>query len=120
MSTKILLAEDELTLAHILKLKLTNGGFDVTVVTNGRELIGEFPRKKYHLVITDLIMPDMNCFEALEKLQAKKHHVPILVISNLGQKEDVDKAISLGATEFLIKTNVSINDIVEKAHKMTQ
>ncbi len=119
MATKILLAEDDPALLKILTLKLTSNGFEVITVTTGTALINEFHSHKFDLIITDLIMPDMNGFEALEIINAKKHKTPILVLSNLGQKEDVDKAIGLGATEFLTKSNVSLNEIIDKVKTMT-
>jgi DNA-binding NarL/FixJ family response regulator len=68
---------------------------------------------RYDLVILDLIMPKMTGFQVLENLQSKKIQVKVLVASNLGQEQDIQKAKALGAIDYFIKSDTPISKIVE-------
>ena len=75
--------------------------------------------EKPDLIILDMILPKMNGFEVLQELKnnPKTKNIPVVILSNLGQESDVDRAMSLGAVDYLIKTDFSINEVVEKISK---
>ena len=109
---KILVADDERPLSKALELKLSRNGFQVEVANNGEEALEKIAATKFDLAILDLIMPRVDGFGVLEKLKAEGNKLPIIVISNLSQNDDITKAKSLGALEFFTKSNMPLTDIV--------
>jgi two-component system, OmpR family, alkaline phosphatase synthesis response regulator PhoP len=113
---KILIAEDDTFLANAYRVKLTKAGFEVKIVNDGQEaedIIREFMPD---LMILDLIMPVKDGFTTLKELRQDPAfaNLPIVVASNLGQKEDIEKATGLGATDFLVKSAVKLEEVVQK------
>jgi DNA-binding response OmpR family regulator len=106
----VLIIEDEHPLSHALELKFTHEGFICTVANNGAEGLKEASTGKYDVILLDLIMPEMDGFTFLEQLKKK---TPVIVLSNLGQTEDRDRAKALGAKNYLVKSNTPISEIVK-------
>jgi DNA-binding response OmpR family regulator len=115
---KILIIEDEKTLAKALELKLTHSGFDVKTVFNGEDGIEEIEKNSFDLILLDLIMPRMDGFTVLEKLRAKGSITPVIVLSNLSQEDDIKRSRQFGAVDFFIKSNTPIVIIVERVIKI--
>ncbi|MDD4319075.1 MAG: response regulator [Candidatus Peribacteraceae bacterium] len=116
-AAKILIVEDEKPLAHALELKMKHEGYDATVAFNGAAGQKEAVTGKYDLILLDLIMPEVDGFEVLEAMKQKKIKTPVIVLSNLGQDEDRERAKSLGASDYFIKANTPIADIVVRVKK---
>jgi DNA-binding response OmpR family regulator len=110
---KILIAEDEKPLARALELKLTRSGFQARVVLNGAEALRALKEETFDLILLDLIMPQKNGFEVLEEMRAQNIKIPVIVVSNLGQEEDRKRVEELGAIQYLVKSNVSLAEIVK-------
>lgn len=112
----ILIAEDDKFYAHIYKVKLGAEGYDVEVAGNGEDLLAQISRRKPDLVLLDLIMPIKDGFDTLTELRKNKDldNVKIIVMSSLSQKEDSERAHSLGATDYVVKTEISIQDMTNK------
>lgn len=107
--------EDDPFLRSVYEVKLANEGFEVKIAGNGREGVDAYDSFKPDIILLDLIMPEMDGFAVLEELKKKrKIKTPIVVLSNLGQDEDVAKAKELGAVDFLIKASTQINAVVDK------
>ena len=111
---KILIAEDEIMYSKPLSLKLQNAGFEVKVAINGEEALNFIKGEHFDLLLSDIVMPKMTGFELLEEIQKQDLKIPAIVLSNLGQAEDEKRARLLGVKEFLIKSNVSLVDVVNK------
>jgi DNA-binding response OmpR family regulator len=118
---KILLGEDEEFVARSYVRKLQVEGFEVVHAHNGEEALKFLLSEKPDLVILDLMMPIKTGFEVLQELKTDAYKearkVPIIVASNLGQKSDIDTALSLGATDFLVKSNISLKELVAKVRE---
>ncbi|MAE68588.1 response regulator [bacterium] len=110
-SKKILIVEDERPLAHALELKFSHEGYDVTIATDGAEGLKMANATKYNMILLDLIMPQMDGFTFMEQLKKKS---PIIILSNLGQEEDKERAKKLGAIEYFVKSNTPITEIIKK------
>jgi len=111
----ILVAEDDAFYGNVFKTKLSKEGYDVIVTENGKKAL-DFARDRVpHLILLDLVMPEMDGFETLQLLKADTQlkGVPVIVLSNLGQDSDIDKAKQLGAKDYFVKSNVSIQKVVE-------
>ncbi|PIR42328.1 response regulator [candidate division WWE3 bacterium CG_4_9_14_0_2_um_filter_35_11] len=112
----ILIAEDDNFYSSIYNQRLTEMGYEVSVASNGEQLLKLMKIRVPDLVMLDLIMPKMDGFETLQSIKedANFKNVKVLVLSNLGQKEDVDSAMMLGAIGYIIKSNTSIQDVLMK------
>lgn len=113
---RILVAEDDRFLASAYKAKLTRAGFEVTLAQDGDEAISFLSDKAFDLILLDLIMPKKDGFSVLEfiKTNPRASKVPVIIASNLGQEEDIKKGMSLGAKDFIIKSDMSLDDLIKK------
>lgn len=114
---KILIAEDEKPMAMALVLKLNKSGFEAKAVFNGEEAIDILTKEKFDLIVLDLIMPKVDGFQVLAKLKEIGSQAPVIVSSNLSQEEDFNRAKELGAVDFFVKSDTSINEVVEHIQK---
>lgn len=114
---KVLIVEDEKPLSRALELKLTNAGFLTLVANDGQAALDILKKEKVDLILLDLVMPRVGGFEFLEKMKSSKNKAPVFVTSNLGQKEDIEKARKLGIKNYFVKSDVNINEIIAEAKK---
>lgn len=110
---KILIIEDEKSLARALGFKLTHSGFEVKMVFNGEDGVLLLGKESFDLILLDLIMPKMDGFSVLTTLKLKGNGTPVLILSNLSQESDMKRAKEFGAKGFLIKSNTPITTIVD-------
>jgi len=113
MPKKILIAEDEKPMAQALVLKLENEGFAAKAVFNGEEAIVALKAEQFDLMLLDIMMPKLDGFGVLEKMKTDNIKIPVIITSNLSQKEDIDRATGLGAVGFVIKSDTPIAEIVK-------
>lgn len=113
---KILIIEDDAFLQKILVMKFTKEGYDVVSTGDGAEAIPLMKAESPSFVLLDLILPNMNGFEILAEMMSddKLKETPVFILSNLGQEEDITRAKDIGAIDFLVKTDLSINEVVTK------
>jgi DNA-binding response OmpR family regulator len=113
---KILLVEDDKFLRTVLERKIKKEGFDVILAVDGDEALAKVISDKPDLILLDLILPKKNGFLILENLKKDPElgKIPVIIVSNLGQEEDIKKGLSFGAVEYLIKAKVSLDDVVKK------
>lgn len=116
MAKKILIIEDDRFLRELIARKLTAEGFSVLEGVDGEEGIKKAKKEKPDLVLLDLILPGVDGFGVLTRMKEDPSLalIPVIILSNLGQKEEIDKGIKLGATDYLIKAHFTPNEIVEK------
>lgn len=120
MGKKILIIEDEKPMANAISLKLGSAGFETQVVYDGEASIPALRESKYDLIILDLVMPKKDGFYVLTELKKLNITTPVVVISNLGQEEDLKRAKDLGARGYFIKSNTTLATIVEHVKKMLE
>lgn len=111
---RILIVEDEKAMANALRLKLEHEGFVVQMVNDGDEAKNLLADNKFDLILTDLMMPKFSGFDLLHKLKEMEENTPVVVLSNLSQSEDLEKAKKLGARDYLVKSDISLAEIVVK------
>lgn len=114
--TKILVAEDDKFLDSAYKAKLSKTGFEVQIATDGDEALAMLETFTPDIILLDLVMPKRDGFATLEELKKspKFQNIPVIVASNLGQKEDLDKARALGAADYIIKSDLSLDALITK------
>ncbi len=116
---KVLLAEDDKFISRAYFDGLTRGGFDVVLAVDGNEAIEQVASFKPDIVLLDLIMPEKNGFEVLEEIKNNDStkQTPVIILSNLGQDTDIQKGRDLGAIDYLIKSNSSLDQVTEKINQ---
>ena len=115
MKKIILVVEDDKSYASSISTKLLEEDFDVSIVKDGDEAMKSARERKPDLIFLDIILPIRDGFDMLRELKSDPvlQNIPVLVVSNLGQEKDVEKARALGVVEYLVKANVSLNEVVE-------
>ena len=116
MAKKILIVEDDKFLRELIARKLTDEGFDIVEAVDGEDGIKKIKETKPDLVLLDLILPSIDGFEDLSRVKGDVSltSIPIIILSNLGQKEEVEKGLELGAVDYLIKAHFTPGEIIEK------
>ena len=119
----VLLVEDDKFLSTLLKNRLEKEGFNILYAADGEEAINTLRENsvKPDLVLLDIILPKKNGFEVLEeiKLDLELKALPIIIISNLGQDDDLARGKDLGALQYYVKAQTSIDDLVSKVRSLT-
>lgn len=120
MAKKILVVEDDKFLRELIARKLEKEGYQIVEAVDGEDALKKVKNEKPDLVLLDLILPSIDGFEVLSKIKEDISvvQIPVIVLSNLGQKEDVDKGLKLGAVDYLIKAHFTPGEIVEKVKKI--
>ena len=138
----ILLVEDDPFLIDIYTTKLKESDFSIEIATSGEEGLKKLREKKFDLLVLDIVLPKIDGWEILEKIKdqasersegeeedevlfaqqrAKSKNLKglkIIILSNLGQKEEVEKGLRLGAEKYLIKAHYTPNEVVEEINKV--
>ena len=120
--TSILVIEDDKFLRELIVQKLSKEGYDVSEAVDGEGGIKKIREEKPDLVLLDLILPGIDGFEVLKQAKEDKEvaDVPVIILSNLGQQEDVEKGMKLGATDSLIKALFTPGEIIEKIQEIAK
>jgi len=113
---KILIVEDDRFLRELMVKKLQSENFDTVEAVDGESGLKVFKEAKPDLVLLDLILPGIGGFEVLAKIKEDDlvANIPIIILSNLGQREDVEKGLKLGAVDYMVKAHFTPNEIIEK------
>ena len=116
MGAKVLVVEDDKFLVHAYSLKLEKAGFTVQIANDGEQALEVLPTFMPDLIILDLVMPRKDGFATLTEIKQQDAYknIPVLVASNLGQADEISRAKSLGAADFVTKSNLSMNELVDK------
>ena len=116
----VLLVEDDTFLANIYKTKFELEGFKVSVSDNGIAGLADAKKKKPDVILLDILLPKKDGFSVLEELKkdASTKDIPVILLTNLGQKDDVEKGIQLGAVDYLIKAHFKPSETVAKVRKV--
>jgi len=115
---RILVVEDDKFLRDLILKKLKEEQYETTFAIDGGEAIKKIEEEKPDLVLLDLILPSLSGFEVLKQVKADArpeiNSIPVIILSNLGQEDDIKKGIDLGAKDFLIKAHFTLSEIIGK------
>lgn len=118
---KILLVEDDTFLAGMYVTKLEMEGYDVKIADDGEKGVKLAKSENPQLILLDVILPKMSGFDVLKDLKDDKDtkDIPVILLTNLGQREDVQKGLDLGAKDYLIKAHFMPSEVVTKINNLT-
>ncbi len=116
----MLIAEDDEILLRALYLKFEDAGYTISSATDGEIAVKVAQRILPDVILLDLIMPKMDGFEVMRILKSdpKTKKIPIIVLSNLGEGTDIEKAKSLGAVEYFVKADIRLDDLQRKVAEL--
>ena len=117
---KILLVEDDKFLSEMYATKLAANGFEVETAFDGEEGLAKAKEIKPALVFLDIVLPKKDGFEVLKELKdgGLLNGMKVIALTNLGQKEEVEKGMNLGASDYIIKAHFTPTEVVAKAKKI--
>lgn len=115
---KILLIEDDEMLHTMYTHKFEKDGYSIASAYNGAEGVEKAKTENPDIILLDIIMPKMDGFVALKKIRRVLKDTPIIMLTNLGQDEDIKKAKELGASDYFIKANHTPAEVVEKVKSL--
>ena len=113
---KVLIVEDDNFVSEVYSTKLLEMGHEVQIAQNGEEGLALIEKSKPDLVLLDILMPVMGGIELLEELKKKVEwkSIPIILLTNVGEKESIQKARNLGVQDYLIKSHFTPAEVIEK------
>jgi DNA-binding response OmpR family regulator len=119
MAKKVLVIEDDSFLGDVLVRKLSHEGFEAALAEDGVRGMEEMRTFKPDLVLLDLVLPKMNGYEVLEKKQEDSQiaDIPVIIISNSGQPVEIDRALSFGVKDYLVKAEFDPDEVLDKVRK---
>ena len=114
---KILMIEEDGFLRKIYKNKFSQAGFSFDEATNGEEGFNKIFAEKPDIILLDLVLSKKSGFDILIDIQKEEEtkNIPVIILSNLAQESDIERGLSLGAKYYLIKSDVSLSEVVQKA-----
>jgi len=120
MMKSILLVEDDPFLIDIYNQKFKNGGFNIRVAENATKAFQLLEEEVPNIILLDIVLPQMDGWAILKKIRLNKawDKAQIIIFSNLSQKEEVEKGLSLGANRYLIKSQHTPLEVVKEVEKM--
>lgn len=119
---KVLIVEDDPFISDVYVLKLESEGFNVETAEDGMKGLEKLKKNKFDVILLDILMPNMDGFKVLEqiKLRPDISKVPVIILTNLSQKKDIQKGIDLGAVDYIIKTKFTPTEVVNTISKVLE
>lgn len=113
---KIMIIEDDDFLRSLAVTKLQSSGFDTESSSNGQDGLSKLQASVPDLLILDLMLPVMNGFDVLRSIRNDQNlkNLPVIVFSNMGEEKDIKMCLDLGITDYMIKSNFTLDELVEK------
>ena len=113
---KILIIEDDPFLNEMYVTKFTQANFEVEVAIDGQEGLQKIEKNKPDLILLDIVLPKMDGFEILTKMKANTElkDIPVILLTNLSQRDEVKRGLDLGANDYLIKAHFMPSEVIKK------
>lgn len=119
---RVLLVEDDTFLVGMYVTKLQLEHFDTLVATEGEQGLMIAKQNAPDLILLDIVLPKMDGFLVLEELKRdpETRAIPVILLTNLGQKKDIERGLALGASDYLIKAHFMPSEVIEKIKKVIE
>lgn len=115
---KILMIDDDPFIADMYVLKFRDEEFEVETARNGKDGLKKIAEFNPDVILLDIVMPDMDGFQVLEELKKKGMKCKVILLTNLSQKEDIERGMGLGASDYIVKAHFTPSEVVEKVRKL--
>jgi DNA-binding response OmpR family regulator len=117
---KVLIVEDDSFISDMYKLKLEAEGFEVRLAEDGARGLEQINLERPDLVLLDVVMPRMDGFAVLAQVKGDPEiqNIPIVLLTNLGQKDSVEKGLKMGALDYIIKAHFTPAEVVGKVREI--
>ncbi|MDA1334895.1 MAG: response regulator [bacterium] len=116
VKVKLLLVDDDEFLLDMYSLKFKEAGYNIDVATSGQDALDKLGKDSYDVILLDVVMPTLDGFEVLTRIRKDKlaEGAIVIILSNLGQKEDIERGMELGASDYIVKAHFTPREVVEK------
>ncbi|MFH1366933.1 MAG: response regulator [Patescibacteria group bacterium] len=113
---RVMLVEDDTFLSGMYVKKLEMEDFEVLLASDGKQGLKMIQDQPPDLILLDIILPKMSGFDLLKEMKKDKKtkDIPVILLTNLGQKKDVEKGFALGAKDYLIKAHFMPSEVIDK------
>ncbi len=113
---KILIIEDDSYISDMYRIKLESSGYEVIIAGDGIEGFKALEKQKPNIILLDIVMPKMDGFNVLKMIKNNSNckNIPVILLTNLGQEENVKRGFELGAVSYIIKAHFTPSEVVEK------
>ena len=117
--TKILIIEDDKSLVNLIEQAFDSQNFDIILAIDAEEGLDKAVLEQPAIIILDILLPGKTGFECLEKLKenSKTKKIPVVILSNLGQDQEIREGLKLGAVDYLVKADFTIDEVTKKILK---
>lgn len=117
---RILLAEDDIFVRDMYSVRLKKDGYEVKTVKDGRQALEWLSKNTPDIILLDIMMPFMDGLEVLAEIQKNENlnTIPVIMLTNLSEGEDIRKALTLGASDYIIKSHFTPSEIVSKVNTL--
>jgi len=116
----VFVVEDDSFLVQAYQIKFEKEGMEVWVAADGEEAINFLKKEPPNVILLDIMLPKVSGFSVLEAMRKDERWkgVPVIILSNLGQQQDIERGKALGVVEYIVKANAKISEVVEKVKKL--
>jgi len=116
----VLIIEDDPFISDVYVLKIESEGYSVDTAEDGLIGLEKLKKKKYDIVLLDILMPNLDGFKVLErvKMVPSLSKTPIVILTNLSQKNDIQKGLNLGAIDYIVKTKFTPSEVIKTVNKI--
>ncbi len=117
---KVLIIEDDPYIADMYATKFRMNEYEIKLAKNGVKAFDELQKEKPDIILLDLLMPGMDGYEFLEKIKKEKEfkNIKVIILTNLGQKREIERALKLGANDYIVKAYFTPEEVVRKVEKL--
>ncbi|MCK5412898.1 MAG: response regulator [Candidatus Pacebacteria bacterium] len=113
---KVLIVEDDVYISEMYKIKFESENYKTIVTNNGSEVIKIIEKEKPDIILLDIVMPVMDGFDVLKIIKSNKkfNSIPVVMLTNLSQKESIERVFELGARGYIVKSHFTPSEVVKK------
>ncbi len=113
---KVLIVEDDVYISEMYKIKFESENYKTVVTNNGSEVIKIIEKEKPDIILLDIVMPVMDGFDVLKIIKSNKkfNSIPVVMLTNLSQKESIERVFELGARGYIVKSHFTPSEVVKK------
>ncbi len=121
-ATKVLLVEDDSFISQMYQTKLSMQGFVVVAAMDGEEGLQLAKKELPDIILLDIMLPKLDGWQVLEalKIEESTKDIPVILLTNLGAQEDIERGLELGAVDYMIKAHFIPSEVIEKINTLVQ